>query len=107
MGKKRPPYVDPFDLGGPVVFDPGAIEKQRLAQEAEYNRRDYLIHKVFSQNPDGKKLLNTWVENVLVLPRQPVCTGQQDQTPFDIGIRQGKQDFVRGILKTIKKVEEG
>ena len=95
-------YKDPFEDFG---FDTQGLIEQQQRLEAEYNKRDYLIHKVFEQTEEGKELLKMWINNVIT--RKPVIVKGGGQTPYDMGIAQGMQDFVRGILLTCEKVEKG
>lgn len=96
---------NPFDhLSSGVEFDPKKIEQQKKEQEAEYNKLDYMIHKVFAQTEEGRELLEHWMENCIIM--RPVLVKGEQHDQFDIGISQGIQDFVRGIYLTCKKVEK-
>lgn len=78
-----------------------AYKKQAEENEAGGARRDYLIHKVFSQNEDGAELYNLWRESLIMSP-----TAQEGMDMIGIGIREGTKSFIRKIGLTIKKVEE-
>jgi hypothetical protein len=96
---------NPFDhLSSGVEFDPKKIEQQKKAMEAEYNKLDYMIHKVFAQTDEGKELLDYWMANCII--KRPVLVKGEQHDPYDIGISQGIQDFVRGIYLTCQKVEK-
>jgi hypothetical protein len=93
-----------FDnINSGVEFDPKKIEEQQQKLEAEYNKRDYLIHRVFAQNEEGQELLKYWMDSCII--KKPVLIKGESHDPYDIGIMQGIQDFVRGIYLTCKKVE--
>ena len=94
---------NPFDALGLQNLEDAA--KQKAIDEEKYNKRDYLIHRVFAQTEAGAELLQTWVDNVIIM--KPVVVKGESHDPYDIGIAQGLQDFVRGLYLTCKKVEEG
>lgn len=62
-------------------------------------RLDYLIHKVFSQDEEGKELLEHWTRALIMSPT--VIPGA-DQ--FLAGINEGKKEFIRNIILTIERV---
>ena len=90
---------NPFDsIVG--IQDPEELARNQAEQVEIHNRMDYLIHQVFEQNKAGKELLSLWKDALLL---NPVVT--PNETQFGAGIEQGKKDFIRLILLTIKKVE--
>lgn len=95
--------ANPFDaiISG-LELDPDEIKKQQAKLQEEYNKRDYLIHKVFSQTEDGQELLKNWVDTCLI--RTPSFQ-KGDDNPYDIGMMEGIKTFVRNILLTCEKVE--
>lgn len=93
---------DNIDSG--VSFNPEEIERQQKEQQAEYEKRDYMIHKVFAQTEEGRELLQYWMEKCII--SKPVAVKGEKHDLIDIGINLGIQDFVRGIHLTCKKVEE-
>ena len=106
MSENQEPFDNPFDnISSGIEFDPKKIKKQQDLLNEEYRKRDHLIHKVFAQNPDGKELLEHWIEKSLL--RIPVVVKGAEHDPFDIGIVQGTHDFIRNILLTCEKVEKG
>ena len=68
--------------------------------EEEHNKLDYLIHQVFEQNPLGKELLTIWKEALIMKP-----TVTPHSTQFQVGIEEGKKEFIRKVCLTITKVE--
>lgn len=83
--------IDPFD----------AIKKN-IEGEKSLNELDKLIHKVFHQNDEGKWLLEKWSEAILI---SSIADTGLDMV--DIGIREGMKRFIRGIILTIRRVEDG
>ena len=70
-------------------------------QNAEQLQKiDYLIHKVFKQSEDGEELLDIFLESLIMTPT--VIPGM-DQ--FTAGINEGKKEFIRNLITTIKTVE--
>lgn len=63
------------------------------------NDLDKLIHQVFDQNEQGKELLKIWKEALIMSP-----TVTANSTQFQCGIAEGKKEFIRNILLTIKSV---
>jgi len=59
-----------------------------------------LIHRVFIQNEDGKKLLEYWVNEFVLSP-----SIQPQFTQFEAGLTEGGKNFVRRILLAIHKAE--
>ena len=82
--------------------------ESRIAQEKlqeEYKERDRIIHRVFEQNENGKKLLNQWVKAKLI-DDTSVDVGVV-LSERDIGMIIGVQNFIRKIVRTIEKVNKG
>jgi len=67
-------------------------------ESKEQLRRDYLVHRLFEQNEDGKELLTIWKEALMM-------TGLSSDVPVQIGIGEGKKQFIRNIILTIRRVE--
>lgn len=96
--------VNPFDiLDSGIEFDQKQAEKERQKMEAEYNKRDYMIHKVFSQTQEGVDLLNYWMEKCII--NTPVIRRGDSHDLIEIGINQGIQEFVRSIYLTCQKID--
>jgi hypothetical protein len=88
-----------FDaMGG--VMDPEAVKLAQAQQEQMWNETEQLIHKVFKQSPNGKKLIAIWKEALIMTP-----TVTPNSTQFQVGIEEGKREFIRNIYLTIKNVE--
>ena len=101
----KPQQHSPFDsINSGIEFDPVEQENIQKTLEAEYQRRDYMIHKVFAQTEAGRDLLQYWIESCII--NKPVAIKGEQHDLIDVGINQGMQDFVRGIHLTCKKVEE-
>jgi len=66
------------------------------------NRIDYLVHAVFEQNKHGRELLEIWKESLIL-----TSTADDAMDSIAIGIREGMKRFIRGILLTIRRVENG
>jgi len=84
---------DPFDG---LLMQPD-FDTQKKAQ---HERRDYLYHKVFLQNPDGAELLKIWDESLKMTPAD-----HQGADLFNLGKSEGLKDFFRKIILTIKRVD--
>lgn len=89
-----------FDDLNPVEIE-DALKQQREAK-AQGEKIDYLIHRVFSQNEDGRELLTIWRESLIL---NPVVIEGCD--PASAGIKEGMNRFIRGIILTINRVERG
>jgi len=92
---------NPFDeLGGTVDVK----EQKRLADDlkAKHDQLDYLVHKVFKQSPNGKKLLSIWEEILIMTPG-----AEPDMCMIEVGIKEGYKRFIRNIKLTINRVEKG
>ena len=88
------------DLGS--ALDPAEAMKLAATKKAEAERLDYLIHRVFQQTPDGRELLNIWEESLIM-----TATADDGMDAVGIGIREGMKRFIRGIILTIRRVENG
>ena len=64
----------------------------------DYNK---LVHRVFVQSEDGKKLLSYWEDSLI---HEPLNTFGIE--PFNLGRVEGRKEFVRLILGAIKQAEE-
>ncbi len=82
--------------------DPAEALRQNQDGEAQANRLDYLIHKVFEQSAEGKELIDTWEKALIMTPT--VVSGEDSKAD---GIREGKMSFIRGIIQTVNRVEKG
>ena len=71
-------------------------------QVQQFERLDNLIHRVFEQNPDGKELLELWVEHGLLRGH----TAMPGMGLLEIGIAEGQKTFIRNICLTIEKVNK-
>ena len=60
-----------------------------------------LLHQVFVQNNAGAKLLEKWVEALMMAP-----SIQPESTQFEAALVEGSKNFVRNILIAIKQVED-
>ena len=70
-------------------------------QETEEGKRiDYLIHQAFCQNDAGAELIALWKEILIMEP-----TVEPGIDPAFSAINEGKKQFIRNILLTIKRVE--
>lgn len=66
-----------------------------------FEKRDYLIHKVFSQTDAGVELLEHWKEALMMSPGAEPGAGL-----LEIGLTEGTKTFIRNIILTIRKVED-
>jgi len=87
-----------FDDLNPIKLEE-AIKFQKDAEE-KGKRIDYLIHKTFSQNENGKELLEIWKESLIMS-----STAEEGSDLVAIGIKEGMNRFIRGIILTINRVE--
>ena len=92
---------DPFDsiVGLP---DPEEVRRMLVDQQVAGDKLDNLIHKVFSQNEEGKELLEIWGKTLMMMP-----TANPNDDSIQIGINEGTKRFIRNIIVTIEKVERG
>lgn len=79
-------------------------EALAAAQESDKKaqRLDYLIHKVFHQSDEGVELIEIWKQTLIMTP-----TASPGDDNISIGIAEGYKRFIRGILLTIKRVNDG
>ena len=75
-------------------------ERQQQEIAAKHEKLDHLIHATFAQNEKGEELLQLWKESLIL---NPTARGGMDMV--SIGINEGKAEFIRYILLTIKRVE--
>ena len=97
MDNQEPNFFD--DLG---YVDPTEIEKLQKESEARADKVNYLVHKTFAQNEAGVELLEIWKE-VLIMG----STAAPGMDSVEIGIREGRKEFIREIIKIINRVEKG
>lgn len=69
-------------------------------QKAQFNKLDYLIHKVFAESPEGAELLSIWKESLVMTP-----TATAGADLLMIGMAEGTKTFIRNLILTIEKVE--
>lgn len=86
------------DLG--ANMDPEEAMKESLKKQGQAERLDYLIHKVFEQSEEGRELINIWRESLIL-----TATADDGMDAVAIGIREGMKRFIRGIILTIRRVE--
>jgi len=96
--KQQYNFYDDLQTG----FDPAETLRQQKDGEAESERLDYLIHKVFEQTPEGKELIGKWKEALIMTP-----TVESGIDMAESGIREGQKRFIRGIILTVNRVERG
>ncbi len=82
------------------IKDPKELAKIQAKEKERFDKIDYLIHQVFEQSKAGKELLNIWHDAIIMSP-----TVTPNSTQFGAGIEEGKKEFIRSILLTVKKVE--
>lgn len=82
------------------VSDPEEAKKTMERQAAEGAKIDYLIHKVFAQSEEGKELLQVWRDAL-----ELTCVADQGMDMVGIGINEGQKRFIRGIILTVRRVE--
>ena len=88
-----------FDKLGDTLSPADSLKQQQDFQ-AKADKLDYLIHKVFEQSEDGQQLLELWHNTLIMTP-----TADAGMDSIAIGINEGYKRFIRGILLTVKKVE--
>jgi len=86
------------EMGG--IANPEELARTKAQNEQMWNKVEQLIHQVFEQNPQGKKLLNIWKEALIMVP-----TVTPHSTAYQCGIEEGKKEMIRNIYLTIKSVE--
>lgn len=85
-----------------LMRDLGFSEDSRKNKEDDWKKRDHLIHRVFAQNEAGVELLSIWKESLIMTPVVVEGLGIEHA-----GIREGMNQFIRGIITTINRVERG
>jgi len=93
-------YSNPFDEIG--FTDADDVEHLKADREAKGARLDNLIHRTFAENEAGEELLGLWLESILMIP-----TAQAGMEPLEIGINEGVKQFIRNIILTVRKIDEG
>ena len=68
--------------------------------KAQFERLDYLYHRVFAENEEGKELLKVWVEALQITP-----SDIEGSDLYALGKQEGIKTFIRNILLTVRKVE--
>lgn len=86
------------ELGG--LASPEEAAKAKEAQRIAGEKVDYLIHKLFEQTDEGKELLGIWKENLIMKPHAGAGMDY-----VEIGIKEGMNRFIRGIILTVNRVE--
>lgn len=89
-----PQQDNPFDQLG---MAPEWSDEDR----AKFEHLDYLIHRVFEQNEDGRELLKHWTDALIMSP-----TAQPGDDLLQVGLNEGLKTFIRHIVLTIIKVEK-
>ena len=84
-----------------TIDDINTVERESEKKRLQGEKLDNLIHKLFSQTPEGVELLEIWKEYNLVM--SPSADAGMDS--IEIGIREGMKRFIRNIILTCKKVE--
>lgn len=79
--------------------DLGSQPEWNEDDKANFEHKDYLIHKTFSSG-EGLELLTLWTEHLIMSPGFEF--GDNDLT---IGHKEGVKSFIRNIILTVKKVE--
>jgi len=100
------PHEDdnPFDqLGAPTQAELSVDQALAASNQALSKAREYqeLVHQVFKQNRNGKRLLALWQEKII---SQGVFKNTLDT--IDAAINEGEHRFVRNIIKACKNVSE-
>lgn len=66
------------------------------------NQQAELIHRVFQQSEDGRKLLSKWKDEAVMIP-----SVLPHYTQFEAGIAEGVKHFIRNIIIQVESVEKG
>ena len=85
-------------MGG--VINPAEQKRIDDLNNAMWNKLDHLIHQVFEQNPQGQELLELWKDSLIMHPSVTASS-----TQFEAGIAEGKKEFIRNLILTIRTVE--
>lgn len=99
MSEKRAEYNAFDNMGG--IPDPEEVAKQAAVDRQNWDKMEYLIHKVFAQNEDGAALILQWKEALIMTP-----TVTENSTQFQAGMREGEKSFIRNILLTIENIDK-
>lgn len=81
-----------------LELDSEPVDEAQKALALEFASR---YRRVFD-SPDGKALLDHWIKQTVM---QPIVHARATQ--FEAGIREGRADFVRGILAQIELAKTG
>lgn len=98
---RHPDEHNPFDALG-FNTDPDEIKRQRQQAELDGEHLDNLIHRTFCQNEAGAELLKKWRDSLVKIP-----TANAGDDLLAIGINEGVKSFIRNIIITIDKVNNG
>ncbi len=98
--KSQQHQVNQFDELGADVNTSDA-QQQAKELKAKHEKIDYLIHKLFQQNEEGRELLGVWMQSLLFKP----CA-EPGMDNIEIGINEGYKRFIRNIKLTIDRVEQ-
>lgn len=96
----KPEDENVFDKIGFTDLD--EVERINADREAKHARLDNLIHRTFAESEAGEELLVLWLEAILMVP-----TAQAGMGLLEIGIEEGKKEFIRNIILTVRKIDEG
>jgi len=83
-------------------IDEDASKKYQQRQKTLSNQQAYLVHRVFTQNEDGAKLLQMWRDSMEMIDLVSPGVSMAEMGSID-----GYNRFVRIILRQIKQVEAG
>ena len=78
-------------------LDEGLQQKNAFSEVVA--QENYLLHRIFAQTEDGKKLLNKWKDQMIMIP-----TVQPHYSQFEAGIAEGFKSFVREIINQLEAV---
>lgn len=90
---------NPFD-SMPGIPDKEEMERIKAGNEELGNKLDNLIHRAFKESQSGAELLELWTDALIT---RSSVTGSM--TPLEVGMEEGKREFIRNIILTIRKVE--
>lgn len=77
------------------------INKYKSKQLEQANDYQKLLHRVFVQSEDGKKLIDIWRHTALMTEGY-----FQGKDAYDLGRTEGRKEFVRELLIQSKQAEE-
>ena len=96
--QEEPNFFDELQVN--KDFDEQVAEEISRREKAFWERHDHSLHKIFAQSEEGKFILEHWKKRLI---RE--STAVNGDSRLDIGLKEGRKNFIRDIIETIERVE--